>query len=81
MLSSKFVEANLEVIFYAVLPAVKNAWHDQLINTLLSQHIVEQCWVLTHAADPNTQAIWNQDFLLRGCLFIFSANDALEQPD
>jgi hypothetical protein len=57
VLSSQLVEANLEFIFDAVLLTVKNAEHDQLINALLSQHIVEQSWVLTHAANPNAKAI------------------------
>ena len=53
VLSGQFVEAGLEVIFDAVLVAVENAWHDQLIYILQSQYVIEQGRVLTDAADPN----------------------------
>lgn len=81
VLSGQFVEAGLEVIFYAVLVAVENAWHDQLIYILQSQYVIEQGRVLSDAADPNAEAIWDQNFFLRCGLFIFPANNTFKQTD
>jgi len=78
MFSSQFVKTDLEIVFYAVLVTVKNTEHYKFIYALSSDYVIKQFRVLTDAADPNAQAIWHQNFLLRSNLTVPSANNLFE---